>query len=636
MNNFYTKKIKSLTILMMLGIGVLTAQNRSFSGENNNPNHSEWGAVGTNQLQLTAVGFTDNISEPAGANRMNPREISNLIFHQDGLLADALELSDYAWVWGQFIDHDITLSPEDASQPNNIAVPTGDIYFDPNETGTVVIPSHRSAYDPSTGTDINNPRSFPNAISAFIDASNVYGSDQERANWLRTFSAGKLKTSLGNMLPYNTLTGELDGDVDVNAPEMAMANPALTKWFVAGDVRANENILLSSIHTIFMREHNRLCDEIILDNPSWTDEQVYQKARKMVGATIQAIAYEEWLPSLGVQLESYSGYSSTINPGIMNVFSTAAYRYGHTVINSNIIRLDENGNTIPQGNINLSEAFFNPPILMSGGGVDPLVRGMATQVEQDFDVKMISDLRNFLFGDPGSGGLDLAALNIQRGRERGLTDYNSVRQYFGLPVVETFDDLTENPFLNTILKNVYGDINDIDPWVGFLAEDHMSNTLFGETVMKIMEQQFNHLRRGDRFYYEIDEGLSALEKSKIKGTRLSEVIMRNTNVIGLQYNVFLATPMTVAIDDPNFEEIDVSVYPNPSSGNYFVNTYSDEAHEGVIRVYDMLGKTILLQKRYFQEGRSNFEISLSDFPTGRYNLVITFKNRVGIQKIVKL
>ncbi|HFB99954.1 MAG TPA: T9SS type A sorting domain-containing protein [Phaeodactylibacter sp.] len=632
---FYTQKIKLLTLFLVLGVSISNAQNRTFTGENNNSTHPEWGAKGTNQLQVTPLSYSDGVSEPAGIDRMNPRQISNMVFQQDGLLPDVLELSDYAWVWGQFVDHDITLSPEDASQPNNIAVPMGDIYFDPNATGTVEIHTFRSAFDPASGTDAANPRRFPNQVSSFLDASNVYGSDQAKADWLRTFSGGKLKTSAGNMLPYNTVTGELGASVDVNAPEMAMANPALDKWFVAGDVRANENVLLCSIHTIFMREHNRLCDEIAAEHPTWSDEQIYQKARKIVGGLVEAISYEEWLPTLGVELDDYSGYSSIVNPGIMNTFSTAAYRYGHTVINSNIMRLDEYGNTIPEGNINLAEAFFNPPMIISGGGVDPLVRGMATQIEQDFDTKMISDLRNFLFGPPGAGGLDLAALNIQRGRERGLADYNTSREYFGLPKIESFNDLTSNPFLNTLLKNVYGDVDNIDAWVGYLAEDHMSNRLFGETVMKIMEEQFGNLRTGDKFYFEIDPGLTADEKNEIKNTRLSDVIMRNTNVNNLQDNVFLATPMTVAIQNTNLEKINMSVYPNPSSGVYFVNTYSDEAQEAVVKVYDMLGQEVVAQKRDFQAGMNNFELSINDLPSGNYNLVITFNHRVGVQKIIK-
>ena len=521
----------------------LFAENRTFDGFDNNLNSPEWGAVGTSQLQLVSNGFSDGISEPGGQNRPNPRLISNEIFAQDGLLPDELQLSDYAWVWGQFIDHDITLSPDNSGISMNISVPSGDEYFDPNGTGAVVIPMNRSAFDPASGTDLSNPRAFPTGITAFIDASAVYGSSIARANWLRTFERGKLKMSSGDLLPYNTISGEYSDTVDINAPEMAMANPTFSKWFVAGDIRANENPLLTSLHTIFAREHNRICEILFSQNPSWTDEDIYQHTRKLVGGYMEAIVYEEWLPTMGVEVSSYEGYSEYANPGIMNIFSSAAYRYGHTVINSSIIRMDNDGSIIPQGNMVLKDAFFNPEVVGFDGGVDPLLKGMATQMEQAFDCKMIDDLRNFLFGPPGAGGLDLAAININRGRDRGLPDYNTVRTDIGLAPVESFTQLTKDPFLNQVIESVYNDVNDLDPWVGFLSEDHMPNSLFGESVKTIMEEQFAALRDGDRFYYQVDPALSPEEKDDIVNTRLVDIILRNTNVTGLQQNVFITDPL---------------------------------------------------------------------------------------------
>ena len=524
----------------------VVAEYRSYDGTGNNETSPEWGAVGTNQLSVVSNGYADGISSPGGDKRPNPRVISNEIFSQSGLIPDVRDLSDYAWVWGQFIDHDITLSPENTELPININVPSGDEYFDPNGTGNVVIPMSRSAFDPSSGLDASNPRAFPSEITAFIDASAVYGSSEERATWLRSFEGGKLRMSEGHLLPYNTLSGEFFDTIDGGAPEMAMANPNFEKWFVAGDVRANENPLLTSLHTVFAREHNRLCDVISDQNQSWNDEEIYQHARKLVGGYMEAIVYEEWLPTLGIEIPTYTGYDNNVNPGIMNVFSTAAYRYGHTVINSTILRMDDDGNTMPEGNLLLRDAFFNPDVVGKDGGVDPLIRGMATQIEQDFDCKMIDELRNFLFGPPGAGGLDLAAMNINRGRERGLPDYNSIRLDMGLGRVESFETLTSNPWFNQIVESVYGDIDEVDPWVGFLAEDHMPNTLFGETVKTILEEQFSAIRDGDRFYYKTDPALSVEEKADISQTRLSHIIMRNTDISGIQSNVFIAKSRALA------------------------------------------------------------------------------------------
>ncbi len=520
------------------------------------------------------------------------------------------------------------------TEPLNIPVPSGDVYFDPNGTGTVVIEMSRSAYDPATGTDPSNPRAFPNGISSFVDASGVYGSDEEKANWLRTFEGGKLKTSAGDLLPYNTTTGEYDAVVDPNAPEMAMPNPSLTKWFVAGDVRANENICLTSCHTLFVREHNRLCDELAGANPTWTDEQLYQHARKIVGGLVQAIVYEEWLPTLGVHMEEYTGHDPTLETGIYNVFSASAYRYGHSVINSNIVRLNNDGGVISQGNILLRDAFFNPPVLVDGGGIDPLLKGMATQVEQDFDAKMIHDLRNFLFGPPGSGGLDLASLNINRGRERGLPDYNTARVDFGLPHVDSFDDMTSNSELNNLLEIVYGDVDNIDSWVGFLAEDHMSTTLFGMTVMTIMDRQFTLLRDGDRFYYENDPWLSLEEKEEIKNTRMVDIILRNSGALHLQDNVFLARIHT-ATNEVETQAVEMTVYPNPASDNFFINVATIHRGEAFVQITDLLGH-VVLEKTLDMTETHNFELHLDSYlPNGIYNLILRTGNQVGHQKIIK-
>lgn len=636
--HLHTIKTLFLTLtLCMFAMSNFAQSNRSHDGHGNNLQYSERGAVGTNQLQVTELEFSDGVSEPAGLNRPNPRYISNTIFNQEGSVPDGLNISDYAFAWGQFIDHDITLVGENHAEPFPVSVPVGDPYFDPYSTGNIQIPLLRSASDQSTGTSPDNPRAFPNLVTAFIDASAVYGSDEDRANWLRTFEDGKLKMSFGNLLPYNTTTGEVGGSLDPTAPEMAMANPRFSKWFVAGDVRANENALLSTIHTLFVREHNQLCDEMKTENPNWTDEQIYQRARKIVGAIIQSIVYEEWLPTLGVHLDAYAGYDAEVNPGIMNVFSAAAYRYGHTVINSQIVRMNNEGSIIPGGNISLKDAFFNPNVIPESGGIDPFLIGMGTQVEQDFDCKMIHDLRNFLFGAPGAGGLDLASLNIQRGRERGLADYNAIRQMFDLPRFENFNEISNNIWFNQILEGVYNDINDIDPWVGFLGEKHMDNALFGETVMAIMTHQFQALRDGDRFYYENDDAFTQKELESIRNTSLKMIIMRNTQVETMQENVFLMEAHDVTgLSHKRENTLELTVYPNPVARNFFVNLAAPQAGKVFIQISDIKGVLIDEITEGAVEGMNTFEFDIDEkLPAGFYLLTLVMENRVGHRRIFK-
>lgn len=527
----------------MLPLLLVNAQNaRSYNGQGNNLLHTDWGATHTPVVNITNISFADGISEPSGMDRPSPRIISNALFRQDSLLPDVMHLSDFCWVFGQFIDHDITLTENNGFEPLMIPVPAGDPWFDPFNTGQMVIPTSRNIFMPGTGTDVDNPRRFPNQITAFLDGSAVYGVDQARANWLRTFSGGKMKTSAGNLLPYNTITGEYDSDIDPNAPHMADDVGFFPKLFVAGDIRANENPLLLAFHTLFVREHNRIASELRLLHPNWRDEQLFQGARKRVGAILQAIVYEEWLPTMGITLPPYGGYDSGVNPGIFNVFGAATFRMGHTLLNGTLLRVDNNGETLAAGNLALRDAFFNPDAIEDAGGIEPYFKGMGIQVQQSFDAKVIDDVRNFLFGPPGSGGLDLASINIMRGRERGLPDYNTVRENFGLPRVTSFDEINPNQDIMNVLDSLYGSVDNIDAWVGMLAEERMDNALFGELVMKIMEEQFRVIRDGDRYYYENDPTLTPIEKYDIKHTRLYHVLMRNTNLSIMQPKVFEAMP----------------------------------------------------------------------------------------------
>ncbi len=534
------KQTLTCIIVILTFCASFAQANRTFDGSNNNLNNPEWGAVNTNLIRVTDIAYSNGFSSPAGTDRPNPREISNAVFAQSDLVDEPRNLSCYIWSFGQFLDHDIDLTHDEQSEFEMIEVPEGDPWFDPMSTGSVMIPMKRSKFDDDTGTSIINPRQHPNEISTYIDGSNVYGSDKTSADWLRSFEDGKLKVSAGNLLPFNTTTGLLDDPIDPNTPAIDDAVGTSPKLFVAGDSRVNENVLLISFHTLFVREHNRLCDEIKIENPTWDDEEIYQYARKKVGGYIQSITYNEFLPSLGITLPEYSGYDDTVNPAIMNIFSGSAFRL-HSLINTEILRVDNEGNPMPQGHLSLMDAFFNPMEVVNGGGIDPLFKGMATLVAQDFDTHVVDDLRSFLFGAPGAGGLDLASININRGRERGFPDFNTIRENFGLEPYTSFDQICSNPDVAAAIEDVYeSNIDNIDSFVGFVAEDHMNDGLLGETVSTIIAEQFRVLRDGDRYFFWNDPVLTTEEKNEINETRLVDIVMRNTNVDLMQGNLFSA------------------------------------------------------------------------------------------------
>ena len=376
---------------------------------------------------------------------------------------------------------------------------------------------NRSVYDLDTGVDVDNPRQQLNEITGWIDASNVYGSDAERAAALRTHDGtGMLQTSDGDLLPFNTEgLPNAGGDSDT--------------LFLAGDVRANEQVGLTALHTLFVREHNRLAEEIAEGNPEWSGDQIYEASRRLVGAQMQIITYREFVPLLlgPDALSPYRGYDPSTDASIMNSFSAAAFRLGHSLLSTTLLRLDADGNTLEAGNLPLRNAFFAPEEIVEHG-VAPLLRGLASQVCQDLDVYVVDDVRNFLFGEPGAGGFDLASLNIQRGRDHGLPGYNDAREQMGQERVSGFEKISSDPEVQRRLADVYSSVDNVDLWVGGLAEEDVPGAMVGPLFFEILKTQFEVLRDGDRFWYQI--ALTPDELDSVRRTRLADIIRRNTEV----------------------------------------------------------------------------------------------------------
>src|SRR5438552_2969892 len=505
----------------------------SLGGSGNNLAHPNWGAAGQDLLRLAPAQYGDGISTLAGAGRPSPRLISDVIVSDstDGNLINSRLMSDWIYAWGQFIDHDIDLTSDGTGSQlaaANISVPDGDPYFDPFDTGTQVIDFNRSEYDPKTGT--RTPRQQINDISAFIDGGMIYGSDPARADALRSHQGGRLLTSPGDLLPFNTSGLS-------NANGGPIPNEQL---FLAGDVRANENIELTAVQTLFMREHNRIADAIHAHDPNLSDEQIYQYARAIVIAEEQAITFNEFLPALlgSSAIRAYTGYNPNVNPGIANEFSTAAFRIGHSLVGSDVQFFNPDGTT-ESPELSLADAFFNPDPI-GQNGIDPILKYLGTDNAQEVDNKIVPELQNFLFGPPGAGGFDLAALNIQRGRDHGLADYNTTRAAYGLPRVTRFAQISASPDVQAKLQQLYGNVNNIDLWVGGLAEDHAPGSSVGPLFQRIIGSQFERIRNGDRLWYEhiySGQALSALEH-----VTLAQIIARNTTDQDLQANVFFFAP----------------------------------------------------------------------------------------------
>lgn len=487
-------------------------------------NHLEsWGCADSDMLRMCPHEYEDGSGMPSGSERPGARDVSNKVVAQEGSMPNTRGLSDMFWQWGQFLDHDMDLvAVIDPAEPFDIPVPAGDPFFDPSNTGLAIITLNRSFFNL-----VGDVREQVNEVTSFIDASNVYGSDEARAQALRTLDGtGHLKTSAGDMLPYN----------EPGMPNDPSTDPS---FFLAGDVRTNEQVGLTAMHTLFVREHNYWAD--FVGGIFWFlgGQARYEIARTIVAAEIQAITYKEFLPLLlgPDALGPYEGYFPDTHPAIANEFATAAYRFGHTMLSPTLLRLDENLETIPEGDIALRDAFFRPDQVASLG-IEPYLRGLASQHAQEVDAFVIDDVRNFLFGPPGAGGFDLPARNIQRGRDHGLPDFNQVRADLGLESVTSFAEISSDSDVQARLEDAYGTVDKIDLWVGGLAEDKVPGAMVGETFHTILTQQFKALRDGDRFYYR--SYLPWYMMWIVEGQTLATIIRRNTDIGSeLQDNVFL-------------------------------------------------------------------------------------------------
>jgi hypothetical protein len=526
---------------------------------NNTANPTE-GTAGTDLLRVSPAAYADGISAPSLPQDQSARAISNILNDQtdptdpsqDLNTVDQNSLSDFGYVWGQFIDHDMDLTPDGgASFP--IPVAPGD------PIGPNPLPFTRSQFDPATGTSTSNPRQQVNAVTSFLDLSQVYGSTQTVADALRTHVGGLMKTSPGNMLPYANSTYFTPAQLAALGMQNGSGAVPDSQLFATGDVRGNENLELTALQTLFVRNHNRIAAELQKEHPDWTDEQLYQEARKLNIATEQMITYTAYLPDLlgANALSAYTGYKANVDPAIATEFSTVAFRFGHSLLSGNIERHGNNGLDIADASaggssINLAQDFFDPNLLNPAGVVDPLtghtssnidavLKGDADGDSQAMDLPAIREVRNLLFGNGSQGGQDLIARDIQRARDDGIGTYNRVRVAYGLPAVTSFAQITSNVTVQNELQQAYGSVDNIDPFEGGLAEDHVPGSDVGPLFQKIMVDQFTRLRDGDRFFY-LNEHFTQDELQILQqAPTLARVIEANTGVTNLQSDVFKFT-----------------------------------------------------------------------------------------------
>ena len=478
-----------------------TLEFRSIDGSGNNLSDLSQNSTGDSFSRIGPANFSDG-QRSLVTNLPNARTVSNLVVAattEEAETPNDRGLSGMMYAWGQFIDHDINLIKSDGINKISIQIPNGD----PSISGSISLT--RTKVDPLTGLAINN-------VTGWIDGSMVYGSDAVTAASLRN-AEGYMLTSAGNNLP--------------------IANGA----FLAGDIRAQENPDLTALQTLFVREHNRQVDLLKAAHPEWSGDQLYNQARAIVGAEIAHITYGEFLPSLLGRgaISRYEGYDPTVNTSMNEEFAGAAFRFGHSIVSANLQRLAENGSAVGP-DLSLKDAFFQTTSdFAANGGAAGFLRKLASDVSNELDVFIVDDLRNFL-NVPGAS-MDLAAINIQRGRDLGLGSLNQTRVALGLKAYTSFAEITSDASIAASLQAAYGSVDNLDLWIGGLAENHGQGAMVGETFQIIIANQFEALRDGDRLWYE-NQGFDRRTLDQINDTKLSDLILLNTDVKHIQDDVF--------------------------------------------------------------------------------------------------
>lgn len=482
-------------------------------------------------IRLTDANYADGIGEPAGG--VDPVTVSSQLFNQDGIVANSSGLSNLFVAWGQFTDHDLTLTAE--GHDDIIAAPG------------LIAPLDRADY--AEGTGVDTPRMPMNELTWQLDGSQIYGSTEERTAELRSFEGGHLRsveneTTGGALMPNADADSFMAGDITSDEPV-----------FLAGDVRANENPALSSVHTVMLREHNYWADRLAELHPDWTDEQLFAGARQIVEAEIQQITYDEWLPHLvGDAVGEDTGFDPALDGQISVEFATAGFRFGHTMVSSSIDRLNDDGTIADGGNLSIQEAFFNPDPIREDD-IDGILRGQAGSLAQEVDTQVIDDLNFFLSGPDGTMGFSLVGLNLLRGQDLGLQSYVDTRAaLIGDIDPDTLDPtdfsiITEDPILQAQLAEVYPTVHDVELWVGGLAEDPIEGTQFGPTFTFIISDQFIRTRGADETFGELDEALGEDVIAEVREVTFRDIILRNTDIDVIQDDPFVAATRTLTDAD---------------------------------------------------------------------------------------
>ncbi|KAH8294145.1 hypothetical protein KR054_008757 [Drosophila jambulina] len=485
-----------------------------------------------------------------------------------------------AMQWGQFVAHDLSQlttqgAPRDCcAEPRNprcqvISLPRGGpIAY---HTGKSCLPFARSVSE----ADAICPRSdapYPEKLSvatAYMDLSSVYGNTQSQNRKVRLFKGGLLRTSYINGQHWLPVSQNLDGECGTQS-----------ECYIVPDKRNRFQPTVAVLHTLLVREHNRLAEHLALLNSDYDDERIFQEARKINIAQYQKITYNDWLPLFVGRTYTYlnglvypvepteyvNDYDETVNPAAYAEFSAAAFRYAHTQIPGwfSLVAPNRSSNKT----LRLSDYFDRSEtisLLNKYDNFDAMLRGLATQLHKRSDGNIDRELKHYFnrkeFEEYGS---DLKAIDIQRARDFSLASYNDVREFCGLRRAVDWADFAHEIQAEKIslLRRLYATPDDVELSVGATLEFHIPEALFGPTLLCIIGKQFHNTRRADRFFFEREHhaGFSRDQLAEIRKVSLASLFCNNAQYLHtIQPNVFVfPNSQNLLINCHDIPQIDLS------------------------------------------------------------------------------
>uniref|UniRef100_A0A4W4GN55 Eosinophil peroxidase n=1 Tax=Electrophorus electricus TaxID=8005 RepID=A0A4W4GN55_ELEEL len=575
----------------------LSERYRTITGHCNNRQTPLLGAANTPYARWLPPEYEDLHGAPRGWDPQHSyhnfilppvRAVSQeVLYTQNENISLDVSLSHLLVEWWQWIDYDLTLTPQ---SPSTTSFKMGADCTHTCSRDTPCFPIWIPLSDPRAGLQSCMPffRSAPSCVgqsamwyhreqlNIVVYGSMVYGSSEELSLNLRNCSShlGLLSHNQPHSdqglayLPY--LSQETISQSMTRKTLTSMGN--LTFCFHAGRPQgvANEHLGMIALHTLFLREHNRLAEELHRVNPHWGPDTLYQEARKILGAVHQVLTWDHYLPHvLGNKeysklIPPYDGYDPKVDPSITNVFSAAAFRFAHVTVHPVVSRLGPGHQLHPDNPpMPLHHSLFAPWRVVEEGGIDPVLRGVLLSPAklQAPEQMMVEELTERLFQAQEGLPLDLGALNLQRGRDHGLPGYGAWRELCGLPIPANkseFAGILGNVGLVRKLLALYGTAQNIDVWVEAISEPALPGGRVGPLLACLLAKQFRALIDGDRGVIDARCAVS-----------VSRIICDNTRIRLVPLDAFIRTlhaEQLLPCTHPNVTHLNLSAWKEPDTG----------------------------------------------------------------------